>query len=207
MMLRRVCKVGILILSCWAVAAWPRPPWAAAAAASAAGSDTTTSTATTGDDRAECADAAASARVVLQDFVRRQAPDVGNFKIQGWRWHTMSLIREATRLERYLTHKWRQPPPPQRRNSDETLEEEEEVATATRTVVDYVVDFNMRGLHRIQDDLFFPWVREQVRERAGDEEAAVASAFDTIMDELEDQRQQLERLGKVLVSRNVPVAT
>lgn len=183
-------KLGVLILSLlWAATALPRPKWGVAAIDGKC-------SAKDGDEEIDCVSGAASLsspQVILQEFLRHHSPDRRNFKIQGWRWHTMSLIREAGRLEQYLKK--------QGGNNNDKADSLE----SARTVVDHVVDFNMRGLHKIQDDLFFPWVRQQIRQCAGSEHEDVATAFDTIMDQLEDQRRQLEQMGKSLqvsVSRN-----
>ena len=90
----------------------------------------------------------------------------------------MSLIRETGRVATALQ---KQPQSP----------------STFATAVDYVVNFNLRGLNRIQSGVFFPWVRQQVAQRA---EAPIATAFNAIMDELEAQAAQAIQLGEALVS-------
>lgn len=116
---------------------------------------------------------------VLESFLQQQQqqPDAGRFKIQGWRWHTMSLIRESTRLAAALQTK--------------------RPLSLLQTAVDHVVDFNLQGLDRIQTAVFFPWVRQQIAQRA---EPSVATAFQTVMDELEAQAATALVLGQKLVS-------
>lgn len=100
--------------------------------------------------------------------------DAGKFHVQGWRWHTMSLVREADRLHRFA------------RTSPE------DVSTLTKAV-DYVVGFNMKGLHKIEKDLFFPWARNKVKD------PSVAGAFGNLMDRLESERRAIQQIGANMV--------
>jgi len=114
----------------------------------------------------------------------------GEFYIQGWRWHTMSLAREAGRLEKLAQRIHARLPAT-------TAAETESLKKAA----DYVVDFNMKGLHKIERDIFFPWVRWKVGSSLKGTE--VPSAFDTLMDRLDSDRRKIEGLGKSLVSSNL----
>lgn len=111
------------------------------------------------------------------------------FFVQGWRWHTMSLIREARRLHQHAE-----------RLENENNCSSNEGMTALHTVADYCVNFNMRGLHKIEKDLFFPWVR--VKTKAIDN-AEISQAFDSVLDKLEQDRRSVESLGKSLVCSNM----
>ena len=160
-------KILLILVALWtAAAALPRTRWGATAAT------------TTADPSTTCQDP----ETVLRQFIAKHKPNCrNNFKIQGWRWHTMSLIREASRLAAAL-------------GVLPAAAAKEEF----HTVAAYVVQFNMRGLHRIQDDLFFPWVRAEIQTRSAD--PAVATAFQQVMTQLEGQQQEMQRLGQQLVS-------
>jgi hypothetical protein len=172
-----------LYVSVAVTAGLPRPRWAVGALLSKPDEAGTAG---------ETACAAASHRnpqAVLGDFLQAHSSEAerrnhkSNFHIQGWRWHTLSLIREGRRLERFLS--------PAARKTDDSQEQQ--------AVVDYVVDFNMRGLHQIEGKLFFPWVRQQISDRAP---THIAQAFGTIMDQLEDQRLSMAAVGQTLVRHN-----
>jgi hypothetical protein len=111
------------------------------------------------------------------------ADHAGKFHVQGWRWHTMSLVREADRLHKLA-------------RSLQDSSSENDLPALTKAV-DYVVGFNMKGLHKIENDLFFPWVRKKVSEV---NESRVVDAFGTLMDQLECERQAIQELGASLVS-------
>jgi hemerythrin-like domain-containing protein len=68
---------------------------------------------------------------------------------------------------------------------------------------EYVIDFNLRGLHKIETGLFFPWMRQQLTSRPQDKK--VSSAFSAVMEELEMERLQVAQLGRV-IARNACVA-
>lgn len=108
----------------------------------------------------------------------------GEFLIQGWRWHTMALAREAGRLHKLS-----------RRLVESGSEED---LSSLRKAAEYVVGFNMKGLHKIEKDLFFPWVRTKVD--ALPDEAEVQSAFGVLMNQLDDDRASIESLGRAVVS-------
>jgi hypothetical protein len=109
--------------------------------------------------------------------------DGGKFHVQGWRWHTMSLVREAGRLQKLASTMLASCPA--------------EDLTALRGAAEYVVGFNMKGLHKIEKDLFFPWARRKFTTIG---ESDVATAFSVVMDQLESDRKTIEQLGTSLVS-------
>ena len=119
-------------------------------------------------------DASCQAYDILHDFIQENRISKNDFKVQGWRWHTLSLIREARRLAKAATN----------------------TSLDLTQAIEYVVGFNMQGLHKIQDELFFPWVRQQIQQRAAPH---IAQAFATVIDELEAQEQECRRLGKLLL--------
>jgi hypothetical protein len=125
----------------------------------------------------------AAAEERISHYLSAAEPSDGKFYVQGWRWHTMSLAREAGRLEK-LASKMQMSCP-------------EQDLPALRTAADYVVEFNMKGLHKIEKDLFFPWVRQKINLIG---ETDVVTAFGTVLDQLESDRKTISRLGTSLVS-------
>lgn len=105
------------------------------------------------------------------------------FHIQGWRWHTKSLARDAGRLRNLALKS-------SLKNSD-TLKE----------ASDYVVGFNLAGLHRIETSLFFPWMREKLT--AGDSgKPSLSKVFASAMDALETDRQAVAKLGETIYKKS-----
>lgn len=119
------------------------------------------------------------------------SPPSGKFYVQGWRWHTMSLVREAGRLREFA----------QNLSSSDAEAADTDKLSALKTATEYVVNFNMKGLHSIEKDLFFPWVREKTCNAVEDKDKDVCQAIKNVMDELESDRQKLESVGASLVSR------
>ena len=131
------------------------------------------------------------------------------FHIQGWRWHFLSLIRDAKRLERLANHLHLL-----------SSSEEEDGLTALEQAANYAINFNMAGLFRIESSMFVPFLREHlcqddvfisIRNRNGNgmdgksnvNVKAVASAFRKAVDAIDAHRVQSEKIGKILVSRYV----
>ena len=129
-----------------------------------------------------------TARKEITNFLE-SSNDTGKFHVQGWRWHTMSLLREADRL-RQLARRWER----DSRNENDF--------SALKQATDYVVGFNMKGLHKIENSLFFPWAREKIKAMT---ELKVSQAFGTVMDQLEKDRRTIEKIGTAMVSSVVMV--
>jgi len=62
--------------------------------------------------------------------------------------------------------------------------------------VDYVIGFNLKGLHKIEADLFFPWMREKL---TAIQQRDLSDAFATVMDQLEGDRRMVAKLGNSIV--------
>mmetsp|Transcript_1335 Transcript_1335/g.3399 ORF Transcript_1335/g.3399 Transcript_1335/m.3399 type:complete len:348 (-) Transcript_1335:1724-2767(-) len=108
------------------------------------------------------------------------------FEIQGWRWHTKSLQRDAGRLRRLASL-----------TNIETVE-------ILKDASEYVVGFNLKGLHKIEAPLFFPWMREKLT-TSNPGKPELREAFSTAMDVLEKDREAVARLGE-RISGSVQIA-
>jgi hypothetical protein len=152
-------------------------------AAGITGSDTTADSACAVPHGGFGQDKLAAAEERISRYLEESTETGGKFHVQGWRWHTMSLARESGRLQKLASRM-------ERSCRVEDL-------PALRKAADYVVGFNMKGLHKIEKDLFFPWVRGKFNAIG---ESDVAKAFSDVMDQLESDRKTIERLGTSLVS-------
>jgi len=59
----------------------------------------------------------------------------------------------------------------------------------------HVVDFNMKGLHKIENELFFPWLKEKLM-NVGEEDSR--RAFSKLLEDLEEDRRYVAKLGIAL---------
>jgi len=106
----------------------------------------------------------------------------GRFRIQGWRWHTMSLIRESGLL------------------SLAAATEGSSNHDALSKAADYVINFNMKGLHRVENEVFFPWMRTKFGAVGSPE---VREAFLSIFDQVKSDQEKLSELGvSMMISVN-----
>jgi hypothetical protein len=138
------------------------------------------------------------AETIIKNFITNGGHNDMNgdeFYIHGWKWHTMSLIHEARRLSRIAAtlHD-------QKEQNLQQVEEISEVADvlALQTVVDYTIGFNMRGLHRIENEVFFPYVRQRISSSLVNKKA-VAAAIAIVLDQLDKDRKRVESMGTSLV--------
>lgn len=101
----------------------------------------------------------------------------GRFRVHGWRWHTMSVIRELRLLQTLVS------------SSGKT----EEVTQG----FDHVVGFNMKGLNRVESKLFFPWLKEKL-DLIPDEGAK--QAFQRVLKTATKQQEVLKEKAQDMVS-------
>jgi hypothetical protein len=119
---------------------------------------------------------------VIATFLSNKKATLQEFHIHGWRWHTMSLVREAERLSSMA-----------QRFQTRPLDKRHPLQQAA----DYVIGFNLKGLHKIEADLFFPWMKEKL---TAVQEQDLSQAFAIVMDELEKDRKTVAKLGDSIVS-------
>lgn len=142
-------------------------------------------------------------RDIIRRFLHRtnEAADLQPFHIQGWRWHCMSLIRDAKRLERlsgYLA------------TLTENAAGEKAGFDALYQATGYVINFNMAGLFRIQSNMFVSFLRKHLCEetslarvsQGGSNNSNLvveADAFRNVIETMENYRIRSEDVGKELV--------
>lgn len=120
---------------------------------------------------------------IIRDFLSKSKDaTLENFHVQGWRWHTLSFVRETGRLIDLAS-----------KTNPSDARECESLKEAT----DYVIGFNLRGLHAIEADLFFPWMKQKL---ISVDDKDLAKAFGTVMDQVEDDRKKVAKLGVSIVS-------
>jgi len=123
----------------------------------------------------------------ILDFLstRRRNPSsslLEDFHIQGWRWHTKSLARDAERLQKLAS------------------KTEPKNALTLKEACDFVVDFNMMGLHKIEATLFFPWMKEKLTAGTS-RNPELRTAFSAAMDSLENDRVAVASLGNKILRK------
>jgi len=127
-----------------------------------------------------------SADDLVRQYLQQDATKVRQFHIQGWRWHTMSVAREAKRLQKLAQRIVEQP----NGNDNDNLESLQKAA-------DYVVDFNLKALHRVEN-MFFPWIRQRMEE-SNVADATTKRALRVVMEELQQDQKKLACLGESIV--------
>ena len=122
----------------------------------------------------------------LRDYLQ-DAANVRTFHVQGWRWHTMSVAREAERLQKFALRLEAQ-------GRDITNDDLPRLQQAA----DYVVNFNLKALHRVEA-MFFPWIRQRMNESPV-ADAGMKTALSHVMDDLQKDQRKLAALGESIVS-------
>lgn len=119
-------------------------------------------------------------------FLKEHESSTGKvFHVQGWRWHTMSLLRDAKRLSTLASHLYE--------SMNATIDDSLEKA------VNHVVDFNMKALHRIETKTFFPWLKAQLTSAVGDDDGKLALEFSAVLDEVIQQQEMASEIGTQVV--------
>jgi len=105
-----------------------------------------------------------------------------HFYIHGWRWHTLSVVRQARALSRVP---WE-------------FVDVNDFQKAAR----FVVDFNLRGLQHIEQKVFFPWLKSSVKAQLLKKGApqTVTRALESVVHQLEQDQKAIRKLGNELMS-------
>jgi len=115
------------------------------------------------------------------------------FHIQGWRWHTLSLIRDAGRLGRLAEYVSQD-------IAASRLQSEEHAADMLDSAAEHVINFNLRGLHSVEDELFFPWLKSKlISSNTQDEESdgiLISEAFSNMIENIEAERAFINKLAQ-----------
>ena len=132
----------------------------------------------------------ASAYLLQQQEHMHSADRVGTYHLHGWRWHCMSVLREMKVLQTLV----------QRTDDDDDDDDETKQSPPSRTCIssltDYIIGFNMKGLHRVESKLFFPWLETKLN-RIHD--AAARDAFQRILMAVVEYQSQLTQQGQLMV--------
>jgi hypothetical protein len=128
-------------------------------------------------------------RKIILDFLSSNSQN-GDFHIQGWRWHFMSLIRDTERLERLAVY---------------LSQHEHEDLKIIESAADFLINFNMAGLHRVEGEMFVAWLRSKLCDAAVvgeycEDGKGVADAFRDVIDTVDEYRVQSSKMGNELVS-------
>jgi hypothetical protein len=111
-------------------------------------------------------------------YLREHTSQKVPFRIHGWRWHTMSVLRELNILYKAWTL---------------GSTEYEGIVAA----VHHTIGFNLKGLHRVETTLFFPFLSSKFDTIS---DSVVRKAFQQILFSVEQNQQSLLQHGKQLVS-------
>ena len=124
-----------------------------------------------------------SSEVHILNFLKRHVSSNKTFHVQGWRWHTLSLARDLRRLGNLASRLMQDPT---NNPEDKTLDK----------AVYHVIDFNMKALHRIENDLFFPWLREKL---TSVDDPTLAESFEVVLDDVIKKQQVVSQLSSDVV--------
>lgn len=120
----------------------------------------------------------------IHSFLSSNLSKADKFYIQGWRWHTLSLIRDSRRLHNYATGVL----------NDVTQDKLDSLQKAA----DHVINFNLKGLQRIENDVFFPWLRQKLVNDEIDLDAK--KAFQAVIDGVDRDRKQVADIASSIMA-------
>lgn len=124
-------------------------------------------------------DAQSPAVQTLRRYVAESSTNTGRFHVQGWRWHNMSVIREAERLQKLA----------------QQMQQQGDADTSRLAkAADYVVGFNLKALHRVEA-MFFPKARKWMADSTT-AQPEIVQAFDEVMADLETDKKKMAELGE-----------
>jgi len=156
------------------------------------------------------------------DETPNHPPPPPAFHIHGWRWHTLALAREASMLHRWSEGKLlgqtssstangsridkagNEPSNANENNECDINANDADGGTVPidaaglKQAANYLVEFNMKGLHAVETDLFIPWARSKADANLP---SHVAAALGIVLDRLDHERRHIQTLGRDLLER------
>lgn len=134
------------------------------------------------------------AELTLSRYIKCQnVTAYSKFHVQGWRWHTMSFILETKRLHSFTQTEipYSFLTKPNQSSSDANT-----VLQSLKKITEYVIGFNMKGLHKIEKELFFPWLRSHLgKKHSSIKKIDIRQSFNVVMDEIEKETKSVSVLG------------
>ena len=113
-------------------------------------------------------------------YLIHEAAAAGKYRVHGWRWHTMSVLRELKLLQNLL--------------------QKEPYPNKLHELVQHTIGFNLKGLNRVESLLFFPWLKNKFDLI---QEEPTRKAFQCILTGVEEQQKQLMQQGQVAVRNGI----
>merc|ERR1712151_1329752 len=80
-----------------------------------------------------------------------------------------------------------------KKNNNHRDDDEETVTLLLKNAIDYVISFNMKGLQRIEKKLFFPFVKEKIRQNISNNNNnnQIVRAYDVIFNHIEYNKKNI----------------
>jgi len=127
-----------------------------------------------------------AAETTIHQFLNEKWQPSQHFRVQGWRWHTMSVIRDARRLSS-LAYTFVNDNP-RNHNVHKDKDEIPRLAKAAH----HVIDFNLKALYRIENKLFYPWLKKKL---STVEDPNLGKAFSSVLKWSFPSRRPLKSWG------------
>lgn len=121
-----------------------------------------------------------AAEACILSYLKEQGSSTKAFHVQGWRWHTLSLARDARRLGNLAA------------SLNATMTGNESLQKAAY----HVIGFNMKALHRVENKIFFPWLKEQLTSVDNPE---LADAFAAVLNDVVEEQRSVSKIGEQVV--------
>ena len=135
-------------------------------------------------------------------------PNERVFVVNGWRWHTMSVLRDLSRFRAIVGSLQTKFKENHEKSLDGQIEEEELLALQMKQIAkvvscfDFVCEFNWKALIRVETKIFFPWLRELLPKNVeyllsdyGTEHEYIEKRFAVLQDRCEAYKTSLAKNG------------
>jgi hypothetical protein len=130
------------------------------------------------------ANAQSSVEQYLDSLLQDGTLSSDDFHVHGWRWHSLSFVRDAKRLERLALHLLK---------GDNVCEED---GITLNRAAKHVIDFNLAGLTNVENDVWLPWLRKRLcKDESIDVAATYQKQLGKIIDSVVNERDHINRLA------------
>ena len=121
------------------------------------------------------------------------------FQIHGWRWHRMAVLHELKHLLTMVRVQQNEQQQQQHQYNNHEYFTVSPFWNCTKDWIQHSIGFTMNGLHRVETQLFFPWLHAQLSQHFSNENLEIRNALKEILEKVESLQNQLEQQGQTLV--------
>eukprot|EP00559_Dactyliosolen_fragilissimus_P006800 CAMPEP_0184871572 /NCGR_PEP_ID=MMETSP0580-20130426/40796_1 /TAXON_ID=1118495 /ORGANISM="Dactyliosolen fragilissimus" /LENGTH=261 /DNA_ID=CAMNT_0027374249 /DNA_START=473 /DNA_END=1259 /DNA_ORIENTATION=+ len=120
------------------------------------------------------------------------------FHIHGWKWHTLSLVRDCNRLHQLAKTINESIGRHGSKDDVSSFSQASYFPAPLEKAIYHVIDFNMAALTNIEDKLFFPWLINKLCDENDSMDESIKNSFRYVFKQMDRLRMEAKKSRKVI---------